>query len=165
MPDHATPVARENVSVGQFADMALDVGVFLLASGAHCGRVFSNLKRLADRWVSPFTSIRRSPGSPSPCADRAGGHCLRAQVDNPPVVFTMPACITMTPGLYAYRSMPGGIKITDTGILHENPSLPAGIAHNIRLTFSLPATLAIGISFRVLLFRKRSVRDISLGWK
>jgi uncharacterized membrane protein YjjP (DUF1212 family) len=54
MPDHVTPVSQENISVEQFADMALDVGVFLLASGAHCGRVFSNLKRLADRWGFPI---------------------------------------------------------------------------------------------------------------
>ncbi|RRJ95269.1 threonine/serine exporter [Opitutaceae bacterium TAV4] len=46
--------SQENVSVEQFADMALDVGVFLLASGAHCGRVFSNIKRLADRWGFPI---------------------------------------------------------------------------------------------------------------
>ncbi len=87
------------------------------------------------------------------------------KVDNPPVVFTMPACITMVPGLYAYRSMLGGIKITDMDILHKNPALLAEIAHNIMLTFSLLAALAVGISVGVLLFRKRSVRDISLGWK
>ena len=43
----------ENVSVEQFADMALEVGGTLLASGAHCGRVYSNIQRLADRWCFP----------------------------------------------------------------------------------------------------------------
>ncbi|RRJ95270.1 threonine/serine exporter [Opitutaceae bacterium TAV4] len=93
------------------------------------------------------------------------GIFMAHRVDHPPVVFTMPACITMVPGLYAYRSMLGGIKVTDETILRENPTLLAEIAHNIMLTFSLLATLAIGISVGVLLFRKRSVRDISFGWK
>ena len=35
------------------------------------------------------------------------------RVDSPPVVFTMPACITMIPGMFAYRTMLGGIKSTD----------------------------------------------------
>lgn len=93
------------------------------------------------------------------------GIFLAHRVNHPPVVFTMPACITMVPGLYAYRTMLGGIKITDADILRENPTLLAEIAHNTMLTFSLLATLAIGISVGVLLFRKRSVRDISFGWK
>ncbi len=93
------------------------------------------------------------------------GIFLAHRVNHPPVVFTMPACITMVPGLYAYRSMLGGIKVTDENILRENPALLAEIAHNVMLTFSLLATLAIGISVGVLLFRKRSVRDISFGWK
>lgn len=46
--------AGDDVSVEQFADMALDVGVSLMAAGAHCGRVFSNIKRLADRWGFPI---------------------------------------------------------------------------------------------------------------
>ncbi len=54
MSEHAPSVPDEHVPVEQFADMALDVGVFLLASGAHCGRVFSNVKRLADRWGFPI---------------------------------------------------------------------------------------------------------------
>ncbi|MGE9294587.1 threonine/serine exporter family protein [Ruficoccus sp. ZRK36] len=84
------------------------------------------------------------------------------RVDNPPVVFTMPACITMIPGMYAYRSMLGGIKITSERMIEEDPTLIPDIAHNITLTFSLLAALAIGISVGVLLFRKRSVRDINL---
>lgn len=52
--EDTSQLPRETVSVEQFADMALDVGVSLLASGAHCGRVFSNIKRLADRWGFPI---------------------------------------------------------------------------------------------------------------
>lgn len=41
---------RENISTVDFANLMLDVGTYLLASGAHCGRVFSNLTRIASRW-------------------------------------------------------------------------------------------------------------------
>lgn len=39
-----------DVSARRIADFILDVGVFLLASGAHCGRVRSNLSRMAMSW-------------------------------------------------------------------------------------------------------------------
>ncbi len=87
------------------------------------------------------------------------------RVNNPPVVFTMPACITMIPGLFAYRTMLSGIKISDAKILSERPEVVSEIAHNTMLTFALLASLAIGISVGVLLFRKRSVKDISFNWR
>lgn len=34
----------------RFADLILDIGTFLLSSGAHCGRISSNLNRLAVTW-------------------------------------------------------------------------------------------------------------------
>lgn len=34
----------------RFADLILDIGTYLLASGAHCGRLNSNLGRLASTW-------------------------------------------------------------------------------------------------------------------
>lgn len=34
----------------RFARLILDIGTFLLASGAHCGRVSMNIKRMADTW-------------------------------------------------------------------------------------------------------------------
>jgi uncharacterized membrane protein YjjB (DUF3815 family) len=82
------------------------------------------------------------------------------KVHNPPVVFTMPACITMIPGLYAYRSMLGGIKLSDLSILDKNPNIIQEIAHNVVLTFSLLFTLAVGISISALLFRNKSVKEI-----
>lgn len=39
-----------NTPAKRFADLALDIGTFLLASGAHCGRVSSNIRRMADAW-------------------------------------------------------------------------------------------------------------------
>lgn len=83
------------------------------------------------------------------------------KVHNPPVVFTMPACITMIPGMFAYRTMLAGIKLTDSRSITENPDLLTEMFHNFVLTASLLFTLAIGISIGVLLFRKTSVKDIS----
>lgn len=84
------------------------------------------------------------------------------KVDHPPVVFTMPACITMIPGMYAYRTMLAGIKSTDSAILLQDPTILPEMVHNFMLTVSLLFTLAIGISIGVLLFRKESSRYISI---
>lgn len=84
------------------------------------------------------------------------------KVDSPPVVFTMPACITMIPGMFAYKTMLAGIKVTDMTTLENNPHLLMEMTHNLMLTMSLLFTLAIGICIGALLFRKNSVKDISL---
>ena len=41
---------REKIPAQRFADLALEVGTYLLASGAHCGRLNSNIGRLAKTW-------------------------------------------------------------------------------------------------------------------
>ncbi len=84
------------------------------------------------------------------------------RVNNPPVVFTMPACITMIPGMFAYKTMLAGIKMSDIETAHADPSILVTMTHNFVLTMSLLFTLAIGISIGVLLFRKSSVKEISL---
>jgi uncharacterized membrane protein YjjB (DUF3815 family) len=76
----------------------------------------------------------------------------------PPVVFTMPACITMIPGLYAYRTMLGCIKMTDWEKLMHDPSKLAQTAHYFVMTASLLFCLAIGICFGALIFRKKSIK-------
>ena len=83
------------------------------------------------------------------------------KVDSPPVVFTMPACITMIPGMFAYKTMLAGIKITDIATIEQNPHILAEMTHNLMLTMSLLFTLAIGICIGALLFRKPSVKNIS----
>lgn len=83
------------------------------------------------------------------------------RVDSPPVVFTMPACITMIPGMFAYRTMLAGIKVTDLSIVKQDPYILVDAAHNLMLTMSLLFTLAIGICIGALLFRKSSVKHIS----
>lgn len=82
------------------------------------------------------------------------------RVHTPPVVFTMPACITMIPGLYAYRAMLGCIRITDLDLLKQDATVVTITAHYFVLTASLLFTLAIGICSGALLFRKRSPKSI-----
>jgi len=39
-----------NISSTDFARLILDIGTYMLASGAHCGRIYNNIKRLAQTW-------------------------------------------------------------------------------------------------------------------
>ncbi|MEO8616422.1 MAG: threonine/serine exporter family protein [Luteolibacter sp.] len=87
----------------------------------------------------------------------AGIFCAH-RVHAPPVVFTMPACITMIPGLYAYRAMLGCVKMTDLEKLMQDPTKLAETAHYFVLTASLLFTLAIGICSGALIFRKKSAK-------
>ena len=83
------------------------------------------------------------------------------KVHSLPVVFTMPACITMIPGMFAYKTMLGGIKSTDLATIEADPHILIETAHNLMLTMSLLFTLAIGICIGALLFRKNTTKDIS----
>lgn len=87
------------------------------------------------------------------------------KVTQPPVVFTMPACITMIPGMYAYRTMLAGIKVTDLDTVHHEPELISEMIHNLMLTLSLLFALAIGICIGALLFRQSSSKYISFPWR
>lgn len=89
----------------------------------------------------------------------AGAH----KVHTPPVVITMPACITMIPGLYAYRTMLAIIKLSDKTILDQQPDIIPSIAYNAVLTFSLLIALAVGISVSALLFPNKSAKNIRWG--
>ena len=92
----------------------------------------------------------------------AGIYCAH-KVHTPPVVFTMPACITMIPGLYAYRTMMGWIKIYTDGLSTQEPYILQETAYNFILTSSLLFSLAIGICVGALFFRKKSAKEIKLG--
>lgn len=89
------------------------------------------------------------------------GIVIAHRVNNPPVVFTMPACITMIPGMFAYKTMLAGIKVTDLPTVEQNPHILIEMSHNLMLTMSLLFTLAIGICIGALLFRKTTTREIS----
>lgn len=88
-----------------------------------------------------------------------GIYCTH-KIHTPPVVFTLPATITMIPGLYAYRTMLGCIKIYEVGSSVENSILLQDTVYNFILTASLLFCLAIGICVTVLVFRKESVKTL-----
>lgn len=82
------------------------------------------------------------------------------RIHTPPVVFTLPACITMIPGLYAYRTMLGGIKIYQAGHDAASSMLIQQTIYNFILTFGMLFCLGIGICIAALLSRKRSTKNI-----
>ncbi len=48
--DKNKEIVQEHIPAQRFADLILDMGTFLLSSGAHCGRINSNINRLANTW-------------------------------------------------------------------------------------------------------------------
>lgn len=81
-------------------------------------------------------------------------------INIPPVVFTLPACITMIPGLYAYRTMLGCLQVYENGAGHGTSSVLQDTAYNFILTSSLLFCLAVGICIASLLFKKKSMKEI-----
>lgn len=82
------------------------------------------------------------------------------KIHTPPVVFTLPACITMIPGLYAYRTMLGCIRIYEAGTNTVSDRLLQETAYNFILTSSLLFCLAIGICIAALAFKKKSIKKV-----
>lgn len=83
------------------------------------------------------------------------------RVHIPPVVFTLPACITMIPGLYAYKTMLGCIRIYEEGMTGTRSAfLLQDTVYNFILTSSLLFCLAIGICIAALIFRRKSVKKL-----
>lgn len=90
----------------------------------------------------------------------AGIYCAH-RIHTPPVVFTLPACITMIPGLYAYKTMLGCIMIYEEGMTETKDTfLLQDTAYNFILTSSLLFCLVIGICIATLIFRKKSVKKL-----
>ncbi|MCD8072886.1 MAG: threonine/serine exporter family protein [Alistipes sp.] len=89
------------------------------------------------------------------------GIILAHRIHTPPVVFTLPACITMIPGMYAYRTMLAGIRVYEAGPGQDTSGLLQDMAYNFILTSSLLFCLAIGICIAALLFRTKSVKDFN----
>jgi uncharacterized membrane protein YjjB (DUF3815 family) len=89
------------------------------------------------------------------------------KIHTPPVVFTLPACITMIPGLYAYRTVLGLIHIYESGKAGSDEAMQyiASTCYNFILTFMLLFCLAIGICVAMLLFRKKSAKEIRFDSK
>ncbi len=114
--------------------------------------------------------LLEAAGAPLVLATLAGtvtigflGIIFARKVDTPPVIFTMPACITMIPGMYAYHTMLGFIKMAGSDIQVQDPSLASQTAQYFVITISLLFTLSIGITIGSLLFRKKTAREIKLN--
>lgn len=114
--------------------------------------------------------LLEAAGAPLVLATLAGtvligflGIAFARKVDTPPVIFTMPACITMIPGMYAYHTMLGFIKMAGSDITVQDPSLVSQTAQYFVITISLLFTLSIGITIGSLLFRKKTAREIRLN--
>lgn len=90
------------------------------------------------------------------------GIALARKVDTPLVVFTMPACSTMLPGIYAYNAMLGLVKIAGSEVAQQDPMLIPETVHNVILTAAILFTLSIGITIGSLLFRKKTAREVKL---
>jgi uncharacterized membrane protein YjjB (DUF3815 family) len=71
----------------------------------------------------------------------------------------------MIPGMYAYKTMLGFIRLTDESGLVRNPQDLDNTFHNLVLTASLLFCLAVGISIGVLLFRQSSVKMLKFAHK
>lgn len=114
--------------------------------------------------------LLEAAGAPLVLATLAGtvfigflGIAFARKVDTPPVIFTMPACITMIPGMYAYHTMLGFVKMAGADITVQDPSLVSQTAQYFVITISLLFTLSIGITIGSLLFRKKTAREIKLN--
>lgn len=80
----------------------------------------------------------------------------------PPLVFAIPAVIPMVPGIFAYRTMIGLIKLA--GNLPPNSSmqiLSDTINNGLKVMFVL-MSLASGVAIPMLLTRKESVKYIRI---
>lgn len=83
----------------------------------------------------------------------------------PPLVLSIPALIPMVPGVFAYRTMLGMIKLTgDLSSADYSLVLNDTIHNGIKALFIL-ATLATGASIPMLITRKTSARDLKLKRK
>lgn len=114
--------------------------------------------------------LLEAAGAPLVLATLAGtvfigfvGIAFARKVDTPPVIFTMPACITMIPGMYAYHAMLGVVKMAGADITVQDPTLVSQTAQYFVITISLLFTLSIGITIGSLLFRKKTAREIKLN--
>ena len=50
MSESTNTTGQEKIPALRFADLVLNMGTYMLASGAHCGRLNSNIGRLASTW-------------------------------------------------------------------------------------------------------------------
>jgi len=79
----------------------------------------------------------------------------------PPMIFAIPSVIPLVPGVFAYRTMLGLIKLTGTiGVDYQN--VLAETINSGAKTLFIILSLAIGVSIPMHVMRKDSVKNIRL---
>ena len=77
----------------------------------------------------------------------------------PPVVFSIPSIIPLVPGIYAYRTMLGLLKLTR--VSNENfAATNQLLIYNAVTTFFVVMVIALGVVLPMYLLRKESVKTV-----
>ena len=79
----------------------------------------------------------------------------------PPMIFAIPAVIPLIPGVFAYRTMLGLIKLTGTIGADYNTILSETINNGAKTLFII-MSLAIGVAIPMHVMRKESAKNIRL---
>ena len=79
----------------------------------------------------------------------------------PPMIFAIPAVIPLIPGVFAYRTMLGLIKLTGTIGADYNTILSETINNGAKTLFII-MSLAIGVAIPMHVMRKESAKSIRL---
>lgn len=83
----------------------------------------------------------------------------------PPIIFSIPAVIPMVPGILAYRTMLGFIKLASDHInIPYDQLLTETTSNGLKMIFILMA-LAVGVSVPMLITRKESIKHLKMKKK
>ena len=82
----------------------------------------------------------------------------------PPMIFAIPSVIPLVPGVFAYRTMLGFIKLTGTIGADYTTTLNETVSYGIKTLFIL-MSLAVGVAIPMHVMRKESVKNIKLRIK
>ena len=82
----------------------------------------------------------------------------------PPMIFAIPSVIPLIPGVFAYRTMLGLIKLTGNIGADYNLILSETVNNGAKTLFII-MSLSLGVAIPMHLMRKESVKKIKLGKK
>lgn len=80
---------------------------------------------------------------------------------SPPLIFAIPSVIPMVPGAFAYKAILGLINLTQTVSGDSYNNILQETASNGLKTIFVLMSLAVGVSFPMLITRKETVKQIS----
>lgn len=80
----------------------------------------------------------------------------------PPVIFAIPSVIPLVPGIYAYRTMLGLMRLTRTDIPNFSEVIETAVRNGVTTLF-IVMVLALGVVMPMYLLRKESVKKIRWG--